>query len=197
MKKIIFLSLLILVPLFCYAQDANSVTNELGLNLSGTTFGIRYIGGKGNTLLRLTFISLGGSNSSSTSSSNTKSKSNSQGLGFNLGFEKRKPVSENLCAYFGSDLLTSFSRNIYKVSSLSETSTNLTFSPGLGFVLGFNFKISSKINISAEVMPSISYSYTKNTVDNNGTTFKSTSTGFDYGLRTNGLNLTLSYTLGK
>jgi len=188
---------LILVPLFSDAQDVNTRTRELGINLSGPTFGIRYRAGNESTLLRLTLLSISGSTYNYKSPSNTKSKNSSQGLGFNFGFEKRKPISDDLNIYFGSDLLTSYERNIDKHDSPSQTYTSLSFSPGLGLVLGFNYKISSKINISAEVMPSISYSFSKTTGDNEGTITKYTSTGLNYGLRSNGINLTLSFELGK
>ena len=200
MKKIIYVIVaLLFIQYSSAAQEANSSIKELGINLSGSTFGIRYKTGNGNTLFRMTLLSLSGSSSNYKSPSNNGSRSNSQGLGFNFGLEKRKLVSDGLNIYFGSDILTSYHRNTYKnnSSSLSQTATDLTLSPGIGLVLGFNYEISSKINISAEVMPSISYSFTKSTSNNDGTITKTTSTGLDYGLRTSGVNLTLSFNIGK
>jgi hypothetical protein len=200
MKKIFYVIVaLLFIQYSSAAQLANSSIRELGINLSGSTFGIRYKTGNENTLFRLTLLSLSGSSSNYKSPTNNESRSNSQGLGFNFGFEKRKLVSDGLNIYFGSDILTSYQRNTYKnnYSSISQSSTDLSLSPGLGLVLGFNYEISSKINISAEVMPSISYVYTKSTSNNDGTITKNTRTGLDYGLRTSGVNLTLSFNIGK
>jgi hypothetical protein len=195
MKKISFIIVvLVFMQYSSVAQEANSRIRELGINLSGSTFGIRYKTGNENNLFRVTLLSLSGSTSKYKSASNNESISNSQGLGLNFGFEKRKFVSDNLNIYFGSDLLTSYQRHISKNVNPTQTYTDLSFSTGLGLLLGFNFKISSKINISSEIMPSISYSTSKSTSEyNNGTTIKTSSTGFNYGLRTDGVNLTLSF----
>jgi hypothetical protein len=196
MKKISFvIVVLVFMQYSSVAQEANSRIRELGINLSGSTFGIRYKAGNENTLFRVSLLSLGGSSSKYLSASNIESTDNSQGLGFNFGFEKRKLVSDNLNFYYGSDLLTSYQRHISKNGSPTQTNKGFSFSPGLGLLLGFNFKISSKINISAEVMPSISYSIYKSSSEFNGTTNKTSSTRFDYGLGTNGVNLTLSFNL--
>ena len=196
MKKISFvIVVLVFMQYSSVAQEANSRIRELGINLSGSTFGIRYKAGNENTLFRVSLLSLGGSSSKYKSASNIESTENSQGLGFNFGFEKRKLVSDNLNIYYGSDLLTSYQRHISKNGSPTQTNKGFSFSPGLGLLLGFNFKISSKINISAEVMPSISYSIYKSSSEFNGTTNKTSSTRFDYGLGTNGVNLTLSFNL--
>jgi len=200
MKKIFYLIVaLLFIQYSSAAQETNSRIRELGINLSGYTFGIRYKTGNENTLLRLTLLSLSGSSSNYKSPSDNESRSNSQGLGFNFGIEKRKHVSDNLNIYYGSDLLTSYQRSINTNDSPLHTYTNtdLSFSPGLGLLLGFNYKISSKINISAEIMPSISYSFNKSSSDYDGTITKTTSTGINYGLRTNGVNLTLSFSIGK
>jgi hypothetical protein len=83
------------------------------------------------------------------------------------------------------------------MNSTNVSNTDLSFSSGLGLLLGFNYQISSKINISAEVMPSISYSFTKSSSDFEGTIYKSKSNAINYGLRTNGVNLTISFNIGK
>lgn len=200
MRKILYVIVaLLFIQYSSAAQETNSSIKELGINLSGSTFGIRYKTGNENTLFRLTLLSLRGSSYNYKSPSSNESRSNSHGLGFNFGFEKRKLISDGLNIYFGSDFLTSYQRNRSKneYTSYSATYTDLSLSPGLGLVLGFNYEISSRINISAEVMPSISYTFTKSTNNNDGTITKSTSTGLNYGLRTSGVNLTLSFNIGK
>jgi len=188
---------LVLVPLFSEAQAVNTKIREVGINLSGPTFGIRYRAGNEFNLLRLTLLSISGTSYNYKLPSNTESKNRSQGLGFNFGYEKRKSISEDLYIYFGSDILASYNRNTDKYDSPSQTYKTFTFSPGLGIILGFIYQISSNINISAEVMPSILYSISKTTNDNGGTVTKYSSSGLNYGLRSDGVNLTISFKLGK
>lgn len=200
MKKILYVIVaLLFLQYSSAAQEAYSSIKKLGINLSGSTFGIRYKTGNENTLFRMTLLSLSGSSSSSKVPSNNENRSNSQGFGFNFGFEKRKIVSDDLSIYFGSDFLTSYQRNKYKnvSSSHTQTSTDLSLSPGIGLILGFNYEISNKINISAEIMPSISCSFNKTTNNFYGSISKTTSTVLNYGLRTDGVNLTLSFNIGK
>ena len=42
------------------------------------------------------------------------------GVGFNIGFEKRKLISDNLGIYCGSDLLTSYNINTNEYDNLSQ-----------------------------------------------------------------------------
>jgi len=194
-------SFYLIVTLLCIqisiaAQSNEGKTRELGINLSGSTFGLRYKTGNENTLLRLTLMSINGSSYKYKSSSST-SKNNSIGLGFNFGFEKRKIVSDGLIIYYGSDFLTSVNKEINKTDLPSITHTYLTISPGIGFVWGFCYNISDKINITAEVMPSVSYSYSKETNETELSTTKYTHSGLNYGLETSGINLTLSFAIGK
>jgi len=200
MKKIFYMVVaLLFIQHSSVAQENNSGIRELGVNLSGSTFGISYKTGNKNTPFRLTLLSLVGSSSNYKSPPNNEHKNNSQGIGFNFGLEKRKLISDDLNIYYGSDLLTSYQRNVNKddYESHSQTYTTLSFSPGLGLFLGFAYEISSKINISAEIMPSISYSFAKTSTNNDGAISKTTSRVLNYGLRTNGVNLTLSFNLGK
>jgi hypothetical protein len=64
MKKIYYVIVaLLFIQYTSAAQETNSRIRELGLNLSGSTFGIRYKTGNENTLFRLTLLSLSGSSS--------------------------------------------------------------------------------------------------------------------------------------
>jgi hypothetical protein len=91
----------------------------------------------------------------------------------------------------------SYSRENYENPQWSQNSKYWAVSPGIGVVLGFIYKISSDINISAEVVPSIVYSYNKSTDTNNGTKTVQIGKGFNYGLTNSVGNLTLSFRLGK
>ena len=198
MRKLSFIIfILVIVPAYSFGQDTNPRIRELGLNLSGPhTFGVRYRAGNENTLIRLTLSSLAGSNQSykTTSGSN---KNGAAGIGFNMGFEKRKLVSDNLTFYIGSDLLTSYTSNTNESDNLSQKSTTWNVSAGLGLVLGFLFRINSDINISAEVLPSFGYTYGKSTTNYNGSKTVQTNTGINYGLSDTGANLTLSFGFGS
>ena len=119
------------------------------------------------------------------------------GVGFNIGFEKRKLISDNLSIYCGSDLLTSYNINTNEYDNMSQKSKTWTISTGLGVVLGFVYKINSDINISAEVLPSFNYSFGRSTLNSNGVDTIQKNSGFNYGLSDIGANLTLSFRLGK
>ncbi len=196
MRKLSFIIfILVIVPFYSFGQNTIPRIREVGLNLSGPhTFGVRYRSGNENTLLRLTLSSLAGSNQSykTTSGSN---KNGATGIAFNIGFEKRKLVSDNLTCYIGSDLLTSYTSNTNESDNLSQKSTTWNVSAGLGLVLGFMYKINNDINLTAELLPSIGYTYGKSTTNFNGTKTVQTNTGINYGLSDTGANLTLSFRL--
>jgi hypothetical protein len=127
--------------------------------------------------------------------SDSKSKSNNFGLGFNAGFEKRKSVSDNFYLYYGSDLINSFEINKYENESPSSVNKRVTYSVGLGIILGFHYKINNKLNISSEIIPSIIYSKEKYSNDQAGNITESSYSGLNYGLNYNSINLTLSFNL--
>jgi len=196
MKKILFLiTLYLFIQLPSSAQDNNNKIKELGVSISGSTFGIRFKSGNENTLLRLTLLSTNGSMAKQKTPSDSKNRTNDFGLGFNVGFEKRKNVSDNFFLYYGSDLISSFDRNKYEDEAPSPSSVQkrASYSVGLGLILGFHYKINSKINISSEIMPSIIYSNFKYSNDQDGTITESSYSGLAYGLNSNSINLTLSF----
>lgn len=186
------------MPYCLTAQESNPKIHELGLNLAGlNSFGIRYRTGTENTLLRLTLSSINGSTQKNKSGSDLTSTSKSAGIGFNIGFEKRKKLSNNLSFYYGADLLTSFSGGSNKSETSGDEYKQRIISSGAGLVLGLGYKFNNDISISAEVVPSLLYSYTKYTTTSAGEESVSTSSGFDYGLSSEGAHLTLSFRLGK
>jgi len=193
-KSICLIIALTLVSFIVKAQDVSSKTREIGFNLSGSQFGVRFKTGNEKTLFRVTLLSLYG-NSQWSESSSTKSSSNQQGVGFNIGFEKRKSISDNISLYMGSDLLTSIDSYMSKQGSADDTYKNSTLSAGIGFVMGINFKLSDRINISTEVVPSVIYSHRKNESETQFGDTESSSNGLNYGLSTQGINLTLSFSL--
>jgi|WetSurMetagenome_2_1015567.scaffolds.fasta_scaffold05100_8 hypothetical protein len=199
MKTIIScLAILILIQVPSISQETNTKVKEIGINLGGSNCGIRFKTGNQSSLLRITLLSISGYSSWQNNSSGSSNNNNSQGVGFNIGMEKRKNIAEGVSFYYGLDLLTSYYRSIYKYNSSSPvTDKDWTFSPGLGFIIGFNYSPIPKIIVSAELMPSISYNYSKHIYDDQGGIIKYSSSSLDYGLRNNGINLTLAYVFGK
>jgi hypothetical protein len=195
-KSVFFILSFTLMSLFAKAQEVNSKTRDLGFNFTGSQFGVRYTAGNEKTLLRLTLLSLYGSSNWHQTESD-ESRSNQQGLGLSIGFEKRKALAENISFYLGSDLLTSFDSYSGKIESSGDRYENSTLSAGLGFVIGVNFKISDRMNISAEAVPAVIYSHTHNENETQFGDTESTSNGLNYGLSTRGINMTLSFSLLK
>jgi hypothetical protein len=175
-----------------YSQSTKH--HELGLNFGGlTNLGLRYRTGSESALFRFTVLSGLGQNDKSPAD-NIKSVSSS--FGFNLGFEKRKLISDKTGFYFGADLL--FSYNAYKRTYLTTVSNRTTLSPGVGLVLGCFYKINDRLDLTAEVVPAIRYSKANDkTTSNNIETNNYTNTSFQYGLMYNSYNLTLSYKFHK
>jgi hypothetical protein len=190
MKKILFLALLIL-PVIAYSQ--NSKIKEIGLNYGGSNIiGIRYRSGSETTLFRLTLTSASLQHDKSPTD---KDNSVSSSIAFNPGIEKRILLSDKSGIYYGADLIFSMYNSKYTQSTY--TSKSISFAPGLGVGVGFFHKITDYINISAEIMPSIRYSTSKNSVTNNGVTTKESNSSFLYGLIGNCYSVTLSFRLGK
>lgn len=197
-KSILLFSLITIIHLTIAAQDINQKVHEIGISLDGPgSFGVRYRSGSEVTMLRLTLLSISGGNNSYSSRSHPTIMNGFYGLGFNTGLEKRKPVSDNLSFYYGSDILLSYGGNKSDDPTWSNGTKSWSASTGLGIVLGFVYKINNDINISAEIVPSLEYSFGKSTNTNNGTTTTQTNTGIDYGLTNSVGNVTLSFRLGK
>ena len=199
-KEFILIIFLGLIPVRSIAQDTNPRINEVGISLRGaTSLGIRFKTGNEKTLFRITLLSASVSNTKSLSAPNpdNDSENGSIGAGLNIGIEKRKSISENIWFYYGTDLINSFSKNSYESPSAVSSSEDWAISTGIGVVIGLIYKINNSINISAEVMPSIWYSYGKTTSDSEISSSERTNRGLDYSLVSPGANLTFSYRFGK
>lgn len=202
-KEFYILVILTFVFFSANAQDTIQKTKQIGFNFTGSQFGVRYKTGKGLTSLRMTLLSL--SSGSDWGKSNlTQSTHNNLGFGFNIGFEKKHPITEKINYYLGSDLLTSyyFSNDHYEYDSTGgnpggkSKSSSTQLSAGIGFVIGLNFVVTERLSISTEIVPAVYYSHS---VSNYGTEgeLKSTSDAINYGLSTRGINVTLYFDLNK
>lgn len=98
--------------------------------------------------------------------------------------------------------MTSLSNSSQRNTLNNTKSKDLNYTPGLGCVIGFVYYLTDQINISAEIIPSIYYSITKQTYtdDNNESsqTLKTLGYGFNNGSWNNSFaNVTLSFKLNK
>jgi hypothetical protein len=188
----------LLISLCTIAQEAPARIHEIGLTLSNLdNFGVRYKIGNEKTLLRMTFLTINGTHLNTSQDSEDYYENGSLGFGFNIGFEKRNPIAEKMFFYYGLDAITSYSHQKSELVQTGGKTTSSTIAPGVGFVLGLNYSISSRFNISAELVPSLIYSYTKSTTISNGVETEMINKSFSYGIGNSGASLTLSFRFGK
>jgi len=148
-------------------------------------------------MLRLTLLStFGHKQHTATDSIDLNSYSN-YGLGFNIGFEKRKSITEKLDSYYGVDLPVNIEYQSDDDVRFDKTRSTWTISSGLGFIFGLTYKINSNLNFSAEVIPSIKYSHSISTETRSGVETTNTNNLFSYGLSNYGATIILAYRFGK
>jgi len=199
MKKIQSLLVAVFIStLAISAQESGSIIRELGIYTGGfNAFGISYKSGTENSLFRLSVTPFSSNITQNKTGSEAVDHHNYNECGFNLGFEKRKPISPALSFYIGSDLLNSFSSSNSKGGSNDYKSNNWGFSTGLGLVVGFNYKINEIIGLSAEAVPSVLYSYSHSKTKIGLSETISKSSGVNFGFRGSDINLSLLFSLGK
>jgi len=71
------------------------------------------------------------------------------------------------------------------------------YTPGVNFVLGFNYVFQRVIVLGFEAMPYINFTTGNSSHENNGITTKSKSSEFSYGLNSTSLMLSISYRFGN
>jgi hypothetical protein len=199
MKKFLFSMVIILIiPVASIAQDVKNRIHEAGISFSSfNSFGVRYKTGSDKTLFRLTFLSVNGNNNDTKRNYTAYANNSSFGLGFNIGFEKRKSITDMLDSYSGIDIQTSYESEHQEFNQSNLDAKSWTISPGIGIILGLNYRINENLNFSAEVIPSLRYSINKSTNINNGVETNDTNTSFYYGFSNIGASLNLSYRFGK
>jgi len=134
-KKLVITVASILAGITCFAQADTLKKREVGLVFSNlNSFGLCYKSGKGNTLFRITALSLTGTNSngdysnfSSNGTANTvpANTTNSFGTGLNIGFETRKQVKSNFYFYYGAALINSYSQN--QTTAITPNTYNIDY----------------------------------------------------------------------
>jgi len=111
------------------------------------------------------------------------SSSKTLGGGLNIGIEKRKQINDKFYFFYGADLINSYNENktttytpstssigVYANGTYTMRSTILnnssdthswTMSSGIGILIGAAYRISNSFSIAAELLPNVSYKYTK------------------------------------
>jgi hypothetical protein len=193
------LFLVVAIQLSSVAQETRTKINEVGITFSSlSSFGLRYKYGSPETLLRLTLLSLNGSSNNSKPDSLAQNNNSSLGFGFNIGFEKRKSITDKLGFYYGLDLLSKYGQSENKDIKYKDDSKSWSAGMGIALVLGLTYTINNNFILAAEVDPGIMYYYGKSKVTNSGIQQgETTNTSVSYGLNNYGANLTLAYRFGK
>jgi len=194
-KSALVIGLLFFIALTSMAQDAGAGKKELGVMISESNFGIRYKTGNENLLARLTLFTINGARSTLQTNPDQKNISGSFGIGFGAGLEKRRPLSEGLSLYAGPEITGRYNLSVNKTKPSAGEYRQNGFSAGLGFVMGFQFSITDRINISSEIIPYISYYYTKESSEYGEIEDENIYNGFRYGLNDYSINVTVSFNL--
>jgi hypothetical protein len=153
----------------CYKiGNKNTVFRITALSLSG-----------GNNSVSYTNYTYDGVNYSFPSS-----PTNSYGAGLNIGIEKRSWINNKFYFYYGLALINAYSQsentsnnpassymnytnssgadiNQYTVVNNITTSNTWTFSSGIGVIIGVAYTLNRSFSIGAELIPSVTYSYTQ------------------------------------
>ncbi|MEM1216598.1 MAG: hypothetical protein AAGJ82_12975 [Bacteroidota bacterium] len=158
MKKYLYLSFVVLLTFCCTNQVlvAQSATHEVGLRLTDLE-DIGFIYKKQKAENRFTRFRVGSVNV------NVQEDIFSLGLAAAIGFEKRKNIANKLSFIHGwepSLFVSTTSVNDDVISSVT---------PGIGYVLGFQYDFSDNFYLSLESIPSLSASFQfgDNVPDNN------------------------------
>jgi hypothetical protein len=206
MKNIVLSALVILFFAVngCFAQDKQPLkVNEIGVTFANfDNFGIRYKTGSEKTLLRITLLAMN-LNLNKTwgeDKDSTTHKSNGYGAGIRIGFEKPIHVAKNFNLYYGLD----FVGNIDVQTSTDEypythsEGKSWSVSPGVAFVFGGSYDVGEHLRFSAEISPTLSYTYQHNTSSINEEPEVITQSGhISFGLSNYGASITVAYRFMK
>ena len=206
--KIKLLSILLmslLVPCFLFAQEQQPIRkHEIGLRFSNlNSFGFSYKTGRKNTLLRLSLLALDldATNRYGRAQDSIDEKHFGAGIGVLLGFEKRIVLVKDLNLVLGLDAGVSYEyskqsvESSYSYSPVERRSWGVT--PRAIFVFGAVYTVKDFLVISAEVYPSLSYTYGKIAQKYPNQDTKETVSNFSFGFTSSYASITLAYRFGK
>ena len=162
MKNILLAFMLIILPLSCILGQEDYDNKEIGVRMS--SFDIYELIYKNqisdNKYLRLRTIDI-------NFSVRTRAETSNQyrmGGGFAIGVEKRKTLTDRFEFILGYELIAHL--NYYKNGEQSVGN----YSFGAGFVIGFNYKLTDRINIGIETIPTIMHSINFGDIQTTATT---------------------------
>ncbi len=150
MKNLLKTIILIILPLtFITAQEDND-KQEVGVRMNTSNqYDLFYKNQIGeNKYFRLRTVNAYLNKSDSGLGTNVYNI----GFGLATGIEKRKELTDEFEMILGWEALASIAHRKFEESSQGN------YRLGLGFVLGFNYKLTKNINIGIETIPSITYS---------------------------------------
>lgn len=203
MKKLILMLICFAIPYFLLAQKTTK-QKEVGLVFSNLdNFGLTFKTGTEKAKWRFTALFLSGS-SSDISYFNQNQTQKSAGFGLGFGREYYKPLTEKIVFKYGADVSFSYSKqkstfDDQTIDNYERSSEQTTYTPGLNFVAGINYRFRDNIVFGAEILPGLSYSNGKskeiNSNYNNGEETIFDHSSFRYGFSNSGVTLSVSYRL--
>jgi hypothetical protein len=205
MKKSLFISALLILSVI-FSTQGQSKQNEVGVVFSNVnSFGLTFKTGTEKGLWRFTALSLSGNSQKNDADSST-TKNHGNGFGVKFGYEFRKTVVGNLQFRYGADLTFNFNHSKIELDdkSISQYSTTVettTYSPGINFVLGFNYVFLNKFVVGIEALPYVAFT-TGTSTDKSSTfnytypTQKTKTTGINYGLSNTSIMISVVYRFG-
>jgi hypothetical protein len=124
------------------------------------------------------------------------------GGGFEIGFEKRKQITEKLTAFYGINLTASSNFQRYKSENPSlpmdlRHTDHFSIFPGLSFNSGMILKITGDFSIAAEIIPRLLFTYSSNENINGSAKVKDIITGGSFGFNNQSLSVSLIYKWNK
>lgn len=191
------------LPLLSIGQSEKPLRNhEIGLNFSSlNSFGLNYKTGKSNTLFRISLLSLnlGLNNTWGRKQDSLDYKVTGYGIGFNLGFERRIPLVKSLYFVWGLDAGCSYnySKRKFEGFSSEQEGSNWNVSPAISLILGAGYIVKEILVVSAEIRPSLMYTYGISKEEAKETTKEMTTSNFSFGFTNTAASITIAYRFKK
>ena len=206
-RTILLLIVTAMFPLFIFAQDQQPARQyELGLRFSSlNSFGLNFKTGKKDTWFRISAIGLNVSSDKNSGivydTLDYSEKQSGGGAALLVGFEKRIPLAKSFNFIIGLDAGVActvnhidqqglISQNYYKQDIWRVI-------PQAACVLGVSYMIKDFLVLSAELDPTLSYTYGKTKYTSNSNTRDETVNGVSFGLSSSSATITLAYRFGK
>jgi hypothetical protein len=169
--------LIFFIPILLSAQAWSQATHQREGGLifqSFDGFGFTYKSGTKEALWRIDPVFI---NVSTQENDYNESKIQSFGLSLRVGREFRKSVTEQFELRYGATVSLSYSDRKDEVEgTFAYESREVSYSPGLHAILGFNYVIKNRFVIGAEILPGAVYTRgkveTKSSIDTDGETEK-------------------------